>query len=213
MKTQPGLLFVVAAPSGAGKTSLCKALLERMRKDGERELHWSVSYTTRQRRRGERHGRDYFFVDDAAFDRMIAADEFAEWAHVHGRRYGTSKAYLEKSAAAGRDLLVEIDTQGARQLKRKYKNACFIFVLPPSWPVLERRLTGRGTEGAEEIKLRLKRAHQEILEWRRFNYIILNDDFNKAVDRLAAVVAAKRLEQAAMEPVATKVMRGSKHPG
>jgi guanylate kinase len=210
MKTQPGLLFVVAAPSGAGKTSLCKALMARMRERGERPLHWSVSYTTRARRPGERHGRDYFFVDDATFDRMIERDEFAEWAHVHRRRYGTSKKYLEKSAADGRDLLVEIDTQGARQLRKKYGNACFIFILPPSWPALSRRLKGRGTESAEEVRRRLRRAHQEILEWKRFNYIIINDDFDRAVDRLAAVVCAERQEKAVMGPAAEAVIHGLK---
>jgi guanylate kinase len=169
-----------------------------------------VSYTTRARRPGERHGRDYFFVDDATFDRMIERDEFAEWAHVHGRRYGTSKQYLEQSAAAGRDLLVEIDTQGARQLREKYVNACFIFILPPSWRALSRRLQGRGTEPAEEVRRRLKRAHQEILEWKRFNYIIINDDFDRAVDRLAAVVCARRMEKAVMGPRAQKVIHGLK---
>lgn len=208
--TQPGLLFVVAAPSGAGKTSLCKALMARMRERGEKELHWSVSYTTRKRRPGERHGRDYFFVDDVTFDRMIKKREFAEWAHVHGRRYGTSRPYLEESSRKGRDLLVEIDTQGARALKKKYPKACFIFILPPSRSALEERLKGRGTEAPEEAKKRLLRARQEILEWKRFEYIIVNNDFNEAVDRLAAVVTSKRCEKAAMKAAARPVLNSFK---
>ena len=206
--TERGLLFVVAAPSGAGKTSLCKALLERIKKDGDKGLHWSVSYTTRKPRQGEVNGRDYFFVDDEAFDRMAAGNEFAEWAHVHDRRYGTSKSYLEESALQGIDLLLEIDVQGARNLREKYQEACFIFILPPSWQVLEERLRGRGTEAVEEVVRRLQRAKEEILEYRRFDYIIINDDFAKAVDCLRAIVVGKRSEKKAMESAAGEILRG-----
>jgi guanylate kinase len=189
---QPGQLFVVAAPSGAGKTSLCKALIARLKAETERELFWSVSYTTRSPREGEEHGRDYFFVDDAAFDRMTADGRFAEWANVHGRRYGTDREYLAAAADRGQDLLVEIDIQGARQLRHQYNQAHFIFILPPSWPVLETRLRGRGTESEAEIQRRLARAHDEMREWTWFDYVIINDRFELALDYLRAVVLAAR---------------------
>ena len=190
--SKPGLLFVVAAPSGAGKTSICRALLERLEKGGDPELRWSCSYTTRNPRAGEVHGRDYFFVDDAAFDKMIAGDEFVEWAHVHGRRYGTSRAYLNQAREQGVDLLLEIDIQGARSLREQQLPANFVFVLPPSWSVLESRLRGRGTEAEDEVHRRLETAKKEMLEWEWFHYIIVNDDFERAVDRLRSVVLAAR---------------------
>jgi guanylate kinase len=205
--TQPGLLFVVAAPSGAGKTSLCKALLARLKEEGERELSWSCSYTTRPPREGEVPDRDYFFVDEMAFDRMVAAGEFAEWAIVHGRRYGTSRAYLEKAAGKGHDLLVEIDIQGARQLRDKYPRACFIFILPPSWEALEQRLKARGTESEAEVEKRLLRAREEILEWSWFDYIIINDDFDKAVDQLRGVVFAFCSKREVMAPRVEPILR------
>jgi guanylate kinase len=205
---QRGLLFVVAAPSGAGKTTLCKALMESIIKRGGKELSWSVSYTTRSPREGEADGRDYHFVDEGTFESMAAGGEFAEWAAVHGRKYGTSKSSLEQAAASGLDLLMEIDIQGARQLRDKYKDACFIFILPPSWDALVRRLRGRGTEPPEEVEKRLLRARQEILEWPWFDYIIINDDFDKAVDRLCAVVTCMRSGKKPMEPLVEKILRG-----
>lgn len=195
---KPGLLLVVAAPSGAGKTSLCKALLQRLQDDGEPELRWSCSYTTRKPRQGEVDGRDYFFVDEATFDRMVGANEFVEWANVHGRRYGTSRAYLEQARDQGVDLLLEIDLQGARNLHGQDLKAHFVFILPPSWAELESRLRGRGTEGEEEVRRRLNTARQEMLEWAWFQYIIVNDDFNRAVDRLRAIVLTARSGREAM---------------
>jgi guanylate kinase len=195
---QRGQLFVVSAPSGAGKTTLCKALIARLAQEGERELFWSVSYTTRPARNGETHGRDYFFVDDATFDRMIAEGVLAEWAVVHGKRYGTSQSYLEDMARQGHDLLIEIDVQGARQLRSKQQAGHYIFVLPPTWEVLEARLRGRGTEPESEVRRRLTRAREETLEWTGFDYIIINDDFARALDRLWAVVMAARASREAM---------------
>lgn len=203
-----GLLFVVAAPSGAGKTSLCKALLTRLNQEGERELYWSCSYTTRAPREGEVHGRDYFFVDDPTFERMVQRGEFAEWAEVHDRRYGTSRSYLEQAAAEGRDLLVEIDIQGAGNLRRQYQKAGFIFILPPSWEVLEQRLNGRGTESAEEVGRRLATAKKEMLEWTWFDYIIVNDRFDAAVDRLRAVVMAARAKREVMSVAVKEILSG-----
>lgn len=208
--TQPGLLFVVAAPSGAGKTSLCKALLAQIQAEGGRELSWSCSYTTRPPRVGEVPDHDYFFVDDQTFDRMVAADEFAEWAIVHGRRYGTSKSYLEEAADKGNDLLVEIDIQGAKKLKRMFNKACFIFILPPALDALEKRLRTRGTESVEEIKKRLSRAQEEILEWSGFDYIIINDDFEKAVGQLRAIILAYRSQREVMKPTVESILKGVK---
>jgi guanylate kinase len=202
----PGLLFIVAAPSGAGKTSLCKALLQRLSEEGQKELRWSCSYTTRKPRAGEVHGVDYFFVDDAAFDRMVGEDGFAEWAHVHGKRYGTGRSYLEEAAAQGIDLLVEIDIQGARSLKARRPDAVFVFILPPDWPTLEGRLRGRGTEAEAEVRRRLETAKGEILEWTWFDYIIVNDDFAGSVDHLRALVLAERSRRGSMGPAVKKVI-------
>ena len=204
---KPGRLYVVAAPSGAGKTSLCKALLERLDKEGGRGLYWSVSYTTRDPRPGEVDGVDYFFVDDDTFDRMVENGEFAEWANVHSRRYGTSKEYLERSKVEGTDLLLEIDIQGARQLKNKLSDAAFIFILPPSWPELEKRLRGRATEDEEAVKGRLETAKSEMLEWKWFDYIIVNEDFDDAVDKLRAVVISVRHARGAMESVVEPIVK------
>lgn len=214
MKTKRrGLLFVVAAPSGAGKTTLCKALMERMEKDGEPPFHWSISYTTRSPRQGEEDGRDYFFIGGEEFDRMVKAGEFAEWAEVHDKRYGTSKAGLEQAAQEGRDLLVEIDIQGANNLRGQYRDACFIFILPPSWGSLEERLRGRNTESADEVNRRLVTAGKEVLEWKKFDYIIVNDRFGKAVDHLRSVVLAERSKKEVMELEVGQLLAGFKKEG
>jgi guanylate kinase len=205
-----GLLFVVAAPSGAGKTSLCKALLKRFEAEGSENLSWSVSYTTRNKRDGEEHGRDYFFISDDEFVKMADAGGFAEHALVHGKRYGTSKRYLKEASDNGDDLLVEIDIQGARQLQENYQDAVFIFILPPSWPALEKRLRGRGSEKEDEIIKRLETAKKEVLEWSGFNYIIINEDFDDAVDRLRSVVLSCRNTKEAMEPFVVPVLESFK---
>jgi guanylate kinase len=206
---KPGLLFVVAAPSGAGKTTLCKELMTRLADEGEPDLRWSCSYTTRKPRNGEVEGMDYFFVSDREFDRMIAAGEFAEWANVHGRRYGTGNAYLEQSRQEGVDLLLEIDIQGASQLKDRHGEGHYIFVLPPSWQELENRLRGRNTEDEDEVKRRLDRAREEILEWTWFDYIIVNDDFKRAVDRMNSIVVACRHARSAMGALASRIVDGA----
>ncbi len=201
-----GQLIVVSAPSGAGKTSLCKSLMERLARDGHKPLVWSCSYTTRKKRAGEVHGEDYFFVDDETFDAMVERGEFAEWANVHGRRYGTSKKYLEDAKSGGTDLLVEVDTQGAAQLRAQAVEGCFIFVLPPSWDELESRLRGRGTEADVEVEKRLERAREEVLEWERFDYIIVNDDFEGAVEKLEAIALARRQEKRYMRSRAKAIL-------
>ena len=201
-----GILFIVSAPSGAGKTSLCKEVLRRVRADGARPLRWSCSYTTRSPREGEVHGKDYFFVSDAEFDRMVRAGEFAEWARVHGRKYGTSQRYLEEAEAEGIDLLLEIDCQGARQLREKYPRGRFIFVLPPSWQVLKERLSGRGTESAEEVAKRLQTARTEVQEWGMYDYLVVNDDFARAAEELRAVITAEGCRREARREAVERIL-------
>ena len=185
-------MFIVSAPSGAGKTTLCKEVLRRIQAEGARELRWSCSYTTRPARRGEVHGQDYFFVSDEEFDRMVRAGEFAEWAMVHGHKYGTSLRYLEQAEAEGTDLLLEIDWQGARQLREKSARGRFIFVLPPSWQALQERLIKRGTDSAAEVAARLETARTEVEEWGLYEYLVINDDFARAAEELWAVITAER---------------------
>jgi len=187
-----GLLFVVSAPSGAGKTSLCKEVLKRINQRYSRPLKWSCSYTTRAPRPGEKNGKDYFFVSEREFVRMIQAGEFAEWAFVHNHRYGTSKKYLEQAQKKGIDLLLEIDCQGARALRRKKLAACFIFILPPSLAELRKRLLRRGTESAEVVSSRLERAREEVEEYEHYDYIIINERFAIAAKELEAIILAER---------------------
>jgi guanylate kinase len=185
-----GSLFIVSAPSGAGKSSLVKAALA----DDER-LSLSVSYTTRAPRTGEVDGREYHFVDRKAFDAMLARGEFLESAEVHGNGYGTSRKWIAEARANGQDILLEIDWQGARQVRRAFPDAVSIFVLPPPpvLPELERRLRGRGQDAEEAIQRRLQGAREEIAHLREFDYVIINKEFEEARRDLAAVVCAARL--------------------
>ncbi|MFN5178119.1 guanylate kinase [Limnohabitans sp.] len=184
----PGNLFVVAAPSGAGKSSLVKALMEL-----DSQVHPSVSHTTRSPRGQEKHGREYFFVSHPEFDAMIEADAFVEWAHVHGQRYGTSKKMIEERMAQGSDVVLEIDYQGALQIKKMYANAVLIFILPPSWEELRSRLERRGEDSPEIIELRLKNAAEELAQAREFDFVIINEVFERALFDLKAIVHAQRL--------------------
>src|SRR5689334_6301146 len=185
----PGNLFVVAAPSGAGKSSLVKALLEL-----DSHVLPSVSHTTRPPRGQEKHGREYFFVPSAEFDQMVLADAFVEWAHVHGHRYGTSKKAIEDRIAHGADVILEIDWQGALQIKRVFTNAVLIFILPPSWEELRSRLERRGEDTAEVIELRLRNAAEEMAQAREFDFVIINELFERALFDLKAIVHAQRLK-------------------
>lgn len=185
----PGNLFVVAAPSGAGKSSLVKALMEL-----DAKVQLSVSHTTRPARGQEHHGREYYFASDSEFDAMLAADAFVEWAHVHGRRYGTSKKAIAERIANGSDVVLEIDFQGAVQIKRTFANAVLIFILPPSWEELRARLERRGEDSAEVIELRLCNAAIEMAEADKFDFVIINESFDKALFDLKSVVHAQRLK-------------------
>ena len=188
----PGNLFVVAAPSGAGKSSLVKALMEL-----DSQVQPSVSHTTRAPRGQEKHGREYFFVSAQEFDNMVLSDAFVEWAHVHGQRYGTSKKMIEDRMAQGADVVLEIDYQGAIQIKRMYANAVLVFILPPSWEELRSRLERRGEDAPETIELRLKIAADELAQAREFDFVIINEVFERALFDLKAIVHAQRLRYVA----------------
>ena len=185
----PGNIFVVAAPSGAGKSSLVKALMEL-----DSAVQPSVSHTTRPPRGQEKHGREYFFASHPEFDAMVEGDAFVEWAHVHGQRYGTSKKAIEERIAQGADVILEIDFQGALQIKRIFANAVLIFILPPSWEELRSRLERRGEDAPEVIELRLKNAAVEMAQAREFDFVIINELFERALFDLKAIVHAQRLK-------------------
>lgn len=187
-----GNLYVVAAPSGAGKTTLVRLLLEK-----EPEVQLSISFTTREPRPGEVNGREYHFVDTAEFRAMIDRHEFLEWAEVHGNFYGTSKTWIADQLAGGRDVLLEIDWQGAQQVRSLFPAAIGVFILPPSMEELTRRLTGRGTDSAAVISRRLAAAQAEMRHVAEFDYVIINDQLAQALDDLRAVVRASRLSLAA----------------
>ncbi len=184
----PGNLFVVAAPSGAGKSSLVKALMEL-----DARVQPSVSHTTRAPRGQEKHGREYFFVSQQEFDAMVLGEAFVEWAHVHGQRYGTSKRAIEERIAQGADVILEIDFQGALQIKKVFANAVLIFILPPSWEELRARLERRGEDTTHVIDLRLKNAALEMAQAREFEFVIINELFDRALFDLKAIVHAQRL--------------------
>jgi guanylate kinase len=182
-----GVLYVISAPSGAGKTTLCKEIIDIFP-----NLRHSVSYTTRTPRQGEVHGRGYFFVEQKEFSRMVAEGEFAEWAEVHGNFYGTSLATLNECRSQGIDLILDIDCQGARQLKGRFEGGVYVFVLPPSMEELRRRLDNRSSDTQEVIERRINNAAGEIKEARWYDYIIVNDRFSEAVEQLKSVLIAEQ---------------------
>jgi guanylate kinase len=188
----PGNLFVVAAPSGAGKSSLVKALLEL-----DSHLAVSVSHTTRAPRGQEQHGREYWFVDDAEFKAMVARGEFFEWAQVHGKLYGTSRVAIEDRLARGEDVVLEIDWQGAQNIKRLFEHTVLIFVLPPSWDELRQRLQRRGEDQPDVIEERMANAREEVAHARDFDFVIINSLFETALFDLKTVVHSQRLKYAA----------------
>jgi guanylate kinase len=186
-----GTLFIVSSPSGGGKTTLVKALLE-----AEPELRLSVSHTTRAPRPGEINGREYHFVTPREFQRMLEAAEFLESAEIYGNRYGTSQKWIERELADGRDVLLEIDWQGAQQVRRLMRQAVSIFILPPSPEVLAARLKGRGQDSPEVVQRRLAAARDEISHVSEYDYVIINEDFNRAALDLRSIFRAERLKLA-----------------
>jgi guanylate kinase len=189
MMERRGVLFVVSAPSGAGKTTLCKELAARVP-----NLKHSISYTTRPPRPGEVHGREYFFVDARYFQSLVERDEFAEWAQVYGQRYGTPRTPLIEMMDQGVDVLLEIDVQGARQIKKTFEDAVYLYILPPSIDALRVRLQQRGGDSTEEIQRRLQKVREEMWSYREYDYIVKNDEMTQAIRQLEAIVLAERIK-------------------
>jgi guanylate kinase len=187
MMKKEGLLFVVSAPSGAGKTSLCRAVTDSLE-----NLRHSISYTTRKPRVEEIDGRDYYFVTEDRFREMIRAGDFAEWAEVHSNFYGTSRRVLDGMRGEGIDVILDIDTQGAKQIKTKYDQAVYIFIMPPSLEILEERLRNRKSDHEDEIKKRMLRARDEIRDYIIYDYVIVNRDFERALIELRSIISAER---------------------
>jgi len=181
-----GILFVISAPSGAGKTSICREILKKLP-----NLHQSISYTTRARRSVEQDGVDYHFVTMRAFREMVNAGAFLEWAEVHGNCYGTARSSLEQATAAGADILLDIDFQGAEQLRSSGLDGVFIFILPPDMTELRKRLDTRNTDDDQVIERRMKNAVDEIAEAVKFDYLVVNDVLEQAVERIGAIMKAE----------------------
>jgi guanylate kinase len=201
----PGNVYVVAAPSGAGKSSLVKALMEL-----DAAVRPSVSHTTRPPRGQEKDGREYHFVSDAAFDTLIQSEAFLEWATVHGHRYGTSRESIEQRIAQGADVVLEIDYQGALQIKKIFANAVLIFILPPSWDELRSRLQNRGEDSLEVIETRLKNAAHEMSQAPKFDFVIINELFERALFDLKAIVHSQRLKYKALRRARADIFQALK---
>jgi guanylate kinase len=182
-----GILFVVSSPSGGGKGTLIQRVLKKVP-----NLSYSVSFTTRTPRNGEIDGREYSFVNQEKFEAMVAAGEFLEWAHVHGKLYGTASTQVANEIAAGRDIILEVDVQGAASVRTLMADSVSIFILPPSFEILKERLRARGTDSPEELDLRLRRAPAELEDYSAFEYVILNDDVDRAANQMAAIIHAER---------------------
>jgi guanylate kinase len=197
-----GLLVVISAPSGTGKTTLTHMLLKEFP-----NMEFSVSYTTRPPRPGEVNGKDYFFVDRETFERMIEEGDFLEWAEVYGNLYGTSKSQVLKALNEGKDIILDIDTQGALQVKKNFPEAVLIFVLPPSLSELERRLRRRGTDDEETIERRLKVAREEIRRAPLYDYIVVNDVLEVAFENLKSIIRAEKCKTERLAEQFEKVVK------
>lgn len=195
MQQAKGFLYIISAPSGAGKTSLVRELLAR-----DKRVRVSVSHTTRAARTGEQDGVAYNFVDTTEFDRLIEAQQFLEYAEVFTRKYGTSKGWVSDQLAKGTDVILEIDWQGAEQVRAKMPEAKSIFILPPSREALLQRLTGRGTDSEDVIAERMAQATSEMSHYGDFDYLVINDQFDQALDELAAIFTANRLQMGVQRP-------------
>jgi guanylate kinase len=182
-----GILFVVSSPSGGGKGTLIQRVLKKIQ-----DLSYSVSFTTRTPRSGEVNGREYFFVSQEKFEEMAAANEFLEWANVHGKLYGTSSKQVFDEIADGRDMILEVDVQGASSVRALVPDSVSVFILPPSFEILKQRLESRGTDSPEELEIRLRNAPDEMKDYSAYQYLILNDDMDQAAEQLAAIVYAER---------------------
>ena len=186
MTVQEGILIVLSGPSGAGKGTICKELLK------ETDIKYSISATTRKPRKGEKHGREYFFLSKEEFQKKIQEDEFLEWACVYDNYYGTPKSFVEEVLSKGYDCILEIDPQGALKVKQKKPDAVYIFICPPSFNELANRITNRGTEDIQEIKKRLSCAKEEMLSVENYNYVVVNDVVENEVKKIKAIILAEK---------------------
>lgn len=201
-----GRLIVVSSPSGGGKGTLIRRVLKEVP-----NLGYSVSYTTRRARAGEVQGRHYFFVEPETFRAMERAGEFLEWATVHGNLYGTARSQVEHELSEGRDILLEVDVQGATSVREQVKNSVSIFILPPSFEVLRARLTARGSERPDDLRLRLRNARSEVEHYREFDYVLINDEVERAARLLASIIYAERARRERQEYLATRVLATFQH--
>ena len=201
----PGTLFVVSSPSGGGKGTLIRRVLASVP-----NLSYSVSYTTRPPRNGEVHGREYFFVNRETFEAMVSANEFLEWASVHGNLYGTAKQQVALETAAGTDIVLEVDVQGAASIRNLTLDTVSIFILPPSYETLRDRLIARGTDSAEQLALRLKNAPEELRQFSCFDYVIINDDVDRAAHQLASIIYGERARCERQDTVVNEVIQNFK---
>ena len=203
MIQHPGNVFVVSAPSGAGKSTLAQRLVQSVP-----DLIFSISFTTRKPRPGEEDGRDYFFIDDARFDAMVQEGGFVEWVEVYGHRYGTGRSWLNDVLASGQDVLLDIETTGAMNLRQAIPDAHMIFILPPSAAALEQRLRSRGKDSDEQIRTRMKHARHEMELYPAYDYLVLNHDLELAYRQFESVILATRARRERMAPIARKLIEG-----
>jgi guanylate kinase len=196
-----GMLVVVSSPSGGGKGTLIRRVLKSVP-----ELSYSVSFTTRSAREGEVHGQHYFFVSSAEFETMAMAGEFLEWAYVHGNRYATSRTQVARELAEGRDIILEIDVQGAANIRHSGIDAISVFILPPSFEILRARLIARGSENAVALAMRLANSRGEVERYREFDYVVINDEAERAASQLAAIIYAERARRSRQEQAAQEVL-------
>lgn len=199
----PGNVFVVSAPSGAGKSTLVQRLVSTVP-----NLIFSISFTTRKPRPGEVDGRDYFYIDDARFEAMVREGGFVEWVEVYGHRYGTGRDWLNRVLASGQDVLLDIETTGALNLRRAIPDAHMIFILPPSAAALEERLRSRGKDSDEQIRIRLDYARHEMELYPAYDYLVMNDDLELAYRRFESIFVATRATRERMAPAAQKILEG-----
>lgn len=199
----PGNVFVVSAPSGAGKSTLAQRLVQSVP-----DLTFSISFTTRKPRPGEVDGRDYFFIDEDRFDAMVREGGFVEWVQVYGHRYGTGRDWLNGVLATGLDVLLDIETTGALNLRRAIPDARMIFILPPSAAALEQRLRSRGKDSDEQIGIRMRHARHEMELYHAYDYLVMNDDLELAYRQFESIVYATRTSRERMAPVAQRILEG-----
>lgn len=201
MNHHHGNIFVLSAPSGTGKSTLAKRLVKDLQ-----GLIFSISFTTRKPREGEVHGEDYFFIEPSDFDRMVSEDGFAEWVEVYGNRYGTGRNWIREKLESGVDILLDIETKGARNVRQSLPESVMIFLLPPSAEDLSTRLRGRGKDSEEQIRMRLQYARHEMEQLGHYDYLIVNDDLELAYQELKAVVLATRCKQPRMAAKAASIL-------